>query len=139
MSSDTKFEIPTSKALANSNAIKCIPGKIEAEKLADKKVVKAGDTVTYSIVAKNVLDKTTVKDVVIEDTLPGGLELDAASILLDGKKVEAEVKGNYLKVVVPKINGVGEAKVTFTAKVMKKDAGMKFILCTCVFWLIKGE
>ncbi|WP_242261577.1 isopeptide-forming domain-containing fimbrial protein, partial [Bacillus cereus group sp. BfR-BA-01453] len=123
ISSDKKFEIPTIKVAPNPDAIQCVPGKMEAEKLVDKNLVRAGDKITYTIIAKNVLDKTTVKDVVIEDTLPAGLELDASSIQLNGKKVEAEVNGNSLKVAVPKIRGVGEAKVTFTAKVLKEDAG----------------
>ncbi|MCU5484781.1 MucBP domain-containing protein, partial [Bacillus cereus] len=123
ISSDKKFEIPIIKVAPNPNAINCIPGKVQAEKLVDKNLVKVGDSVTYTITAKNVLEKTTAKDVVIEDALPEGLELDASSILLDGKKVEAEVKGNSLKVLVPQIRGVGEAKVTFTAKVTKEEAG----------------
>ncbi|PFE50949.1 cell wall anchor protein, partial [Bacillus cereus] len=123
VSSDKKFEIPTIKVAPNPNAIDCVPGKIEAEKLVDKNLVKTGDKITYKIIAKNVLDKTTAKNVVIKDTLPEGLELDASSIHLDGKKVEAEVEGNSLKVTVPQIRGVGEAIVTFTAKVTKEEAG----------------
>uniref|UniRef100_UPI001F57A424 vWA domain-containing protein n=1 Tax=Bacillus cereus group sp. BfR-BA-01309 TaxID=2920286 RepID=UPI001F57A424 len=56
---DAKFEIPITHTPSNPNAIKCIPGKIGAAKLADKKVVQPGEKVTYTIVARNVVDKTT--------------------------------------------------------------------------------
>ncbi|MGF2056028.1 isopeptide-forming domain-containing fimbrial protein, partial [Vagococcus fluvialis] len=60
-------------------------GKLEATKTADKKEVKVGDVITYTINATNTVKDSLLNPVVITDNLPEGLELVKDSVKASDK------------------------------------------------------
>ncbi len=96
------------------------PGKLAAAKLANQEQAKAGDIVTYTIVAKNLIVGTKLKNVTIVDSLSVEVEFVKNSLLLDGQSVENEGDDKTIKVIIPEINGIGEKKLIFQVEVTKE-------------------
>ncbi|WHF27485.1 isopeptide-forming domain-containing fimbrial protein [Bacillus altitudinis] len=102
----------------------------KAEGNTDKKQVQVGDTLLYTIKTKNSVEDSVIKDLVIADKLPEGLEYVAGSLKVDGQTVtdaKDDDNGDYTKGTV---NGqFGDIKdtdwhtVTFEAKVAKGQTG----------------
>ena len=92
-------------------------GKLEASKTVDKKSTKVGETLTYTIKAKNTVEGSTLSPVVIKDVMPKGLELVKGSIKASNDKAVIEEKGNEFIATFDKVTGGQEISVTFQAKV----------------------
>ena len=114
--------------------------KLESEKISeisqkaegnkDEKQVQVGDTLLYTIKAKNSVEDSVIKDLVITDQLPEGLEYVEGSLKVDGQAVtdaKDDDNGDYTKGTVT--GQFGDIKdtdwhtVTFEAKVAKGQSG----------------
>ncbi|MEE3678841.1 isopeptide-forming domain-containing fimbrial protein, partial [Bacillus safensis] len=114
--------------------------KLESEKTSeihqkadgntDEKQVQVGDTLLYTIKTKNSVEDSVIKDLVITDQLPEGLEYVEGSLKVDDQAVtdaKDDDNGDYTK---GKVTGqFGDIKdtdwhtVTFEAKVAKGQSG----------------
>ncbi|MEK4317573.1 MULTISPECIES: isopeptide-forming domain-containing fimbrial protein [Bacillus] len=114
--------------------------KLESEKTSeisqkakgnkDEKQVQVGDTLLYTIKTKNSVEDSIIKDLVIADQLPKGLEYVEGSLKVDGQAVtdaKDDDNGDYRKGTVT--GQFGDIKdtdwhtVTFEAKVAKGTEG----------------
>ncbi|MEH7477149.1 isopeptide-forming domain-containing fimbrial protein [Bacillus altitudinis] len=102
----------------------------KAEGNTDEKQVQAGDTLLYTIKTKNSVEDSVIKDLVIADQLPEGLEYVEGSLKVDGQAVtdaKDDDNGDYTKGTVT--GQFGDIKdtdwhtVTFEAKVAKGSEG----------------
>lgn len=92
---------------------------------------QVNDTATYTLTAKNnkpITYTTTWADVVITDTIPDGLDLDAASVKIDGSTPPAGAvtyaeDTRLLTVNVGDLESQVEAVVTFEAKINRDRIG----------------
>lgn len=113
------FEITdTSKygvVLAISNPANAPKAEFTAVKNADKKVLKPGETFKYTISVKNTVPGSTLKNVVVEDTMPEGIDF-VGDLKLNDVPIGVAT-GNSIKVTIPEIKGDESAQVTFTAKI----------------------
>lgn len=100
--------------LAISNPANAPKAEFTADKKADKKLLKPGDTFTYTISVKNTVPGSTLKNVVVEDTMPEGIEF-VGDLKLNGAPI-GTANGNSIKVTIPEIKGNDTAQITFTAK-----------------------
>lgn len=105
--------------LAISNKAKRPKGEFTAQKEASKKILQPGETFTYKITVKNTVKDSLLKDLVVEDTMPEGIEI-VGNLKLNGKEV-GEILGDRFKVVIPELNGSQTAEVTIDVKA-KTDA-----------------
>ncbi|MGN7043517.1 isopeptide-forming domain-containing fimbrial protein, partial [Bacillus safensis] len=102
----------------------------KAEGNTDEKQVQAGDTLLYTIKTKNSVEDSVIKDLVITDKLPEGLQYVEGSLKVDGQTVtdaKDDDNGDYTK---GKVTGqFGDIKdndwhtVTFEAKAVKGSEG----------------
>ncbi|MGE6632003.1 isopeptide-forming domain-containing fimbrial protein [Bacillus sp. NPDC077027] len=116
------------------------PPKLESEKSVsiaqkangntDEKHPEVGDTLLYTIKTKNTVQYGVLKNLVISDQLPSGLNYVAGSLKVDGQAVtdaKDNDNGDYTNGTVS--GHVGDVKdrnwhtVTFEAKVAKGQAG----------------
>ncbi|MDR4996989.1 isopeptide-forming domain-containing fimbrial protein [Bacillus altitudinis] len=114
--------------------------KLESEKTSkisqkakgnkDEKEVQVGDTLLYTIKTKNSVEDSVIKDLVIADQLPEGLEYVEGSLKVDGQGVtdaKDDDNGDYTKGTVT--GQFGDIKdtdwhtITFEAKVAKGQSG----------------
>ncbi|MFA3776372.1 isopeptide-forming domain-containing fimbrial protein [Bacillus safensis] len=114
--------------------------KLESEKTSeisqkakgntDEKQVQAGDTLLYTIKTKNSVEDSVIKDLVIADKLPEGLEYVEGSLKVDGQAAtdaKDDDNGDYTKGTVT--GQFGDIKdtdwhtVTFKVKVAKGSEG----------------
>lgn len=94
-------------------------------------VTQVGDKVKYTIVAENKRAGSLLRDVVIRDTLPEGLTLDAGSIVLTtpaNKQIKVDAgaydkKSRILSVYVGNVWGGQRYTLTFTATVNEDAIG----------------
>jgi choice-of-anchor A domain-containing protein/fimbrial isopeptide formation D2 family protein len=112
----TEPEVPTTKV-----------GKLEANKVADKKQVKVGEKLTYTIAAKNVVPKSKLSKVIVTDELPESLDLveDSLLVTVNGKEFkinqeDIEINGNRIKVTFRNVIGNQEIEISFQATVNEK-------------------
>ncbi|MFW3588584.1 collagen-binding domain-containing protein [Vagococcus fluvialis] len=112
----TEPEVPTTKV-----------GKLEANKVADKKQVKVGEKLTYTIAAKNVVPESKLSKVIITDELPESLDLVEGSLLVkvNGQEFkinqeDIEINGNHIKVTFKNVIGNQEIEISFQAAVNEK-------------------
>ena len=112
----TEPEVPTIKV-----------GKLEANKVADKKQVKVGEKLTYTIAAKNVVPESKLSKVIITDELPESLDLVEGSLLVkvNGQEFkinqeDIEINGNHIKVTFRNVIGNQEIEISFQATVNEK-------------------
>ncbi|MFI3938080.1 collagen-binding domain-containing protein [Vagococcus fluvialis] len=112
----TEPEVPTTKV-----------GKLEANKVADKKQVKVGEKLTYTIAAKNVVPESKLSKVIITDELPESLDLVEGSLLVkvNGQEFkinqeDIEINGNHIKVIFRNVIGNQEIEISFQAAVNEK-------------------
>jgi len=97
-----------------------VPADITLTKVADKKVVHVGDTVTYTIEAKNS-ETGGVWNGTIEDPLPANVELVSGSTTLNGVALaDEDVWSEGQLTVSPVTVKAGEtATITFQVKVLE--------------------
>ncbi|MBJ8077545.1 isopeptide-forming domain-containing fimbrial protein, partial [Bacillus cereus group sp. N12] len=101
--------------------------KLESEKTAknlQNKNIEVGDEIKYTIKTRNTVSDSLVQNLVIEDTLPEGLEYVSGTLQVDGKAVTDAAdtdKGQFEKgKVTGKLGNVTDTKwhtVVFHAKI----------------------
>lgn len=113
----TEPEVPTTKV-----------DKLEANKVADKKQVKVGEKLTYTIAAKTVVPESKLSKVIITDELPESLDLVGGSLLVkvNGQEFkinqeDIEINGNHIKVTFRNVIGNQEIEISFQATVNEKS------------------
>ncbi|WP_423778846.1 isopeptide-forming domain-containing fimbrial protein [Bacillus thuringiensis] len=91
---------------------------------------EVGDTLLYTIQTRNTISDSPVKNAVIEDQLPAGLEYVPGTLQVDGKAVtdtEGDDNGHYIQSkVTGKLGDIADTEwhsVTFHAKVKADQAG----------------
>ncbi|MBC5887455.1 isopeptide-forming domain-containing fimbrial protein, partial [Bacillus pumilus] len=101
----------------------------KAEGNTNEKQVQVGDTLLYTIKTKNSVEDSVIKDLVITDQLPEGLEYVEGSLKVDGQAVtdaKDDDNGDYTKGTVT--GQFGDIKdtdwhtITFEAKIAKGQA-----------------
>ncbi|OTY36781.1 hypothetical protein BK742_24125, partial [Bacillus thuringiensis serovar pingluonsis] len=107
--------------------------KLESEKSAKSlqdKPIAVGDEIEYTIKMRNTISDSLIKNAVIEDQLPAGLEYVPGTLQVDGKAVtdtEGDDNGHYIQgKVTGKLGDVADTEwhsVTFHAKVKADQAG----------------
>lgn len=100
--------------LAISNKGKRPKGEFTAQKEASKKILQPGEIFTYKVTVKNTVKDSLLKDLVVEDTMPEGIEI-VGNLKLDGKEV-GEILGDQFKVVIPELSGNETAEITIDVK-----------------------
>ncbi len=96
----------------------------------DAKNPEVGDTIRYTITTKNTIEDSLVENLVITDTIPGGLTYVAGSLEVDGKQVTDAKDDDAGHVVDGKVTGnfgdvtdTKEHTVTFLVTVDKGQSG----------------
>ncbi len=107
--------------------------KLESEKSAKNlqdKPIAVGDEIEYTIKMRNTISDSLIKNAVIEDQLPAGLEYVPGTLQVDGKAVtdaEGDDNGHYIQgKVTGKLGDITDIEwhsVTFHAKVKADQAG----------------
>ncbi|MCD4541978.1 DUF11 domain-containing protein, partial [Klebsiella pneumoniae subsp. pneumoniae] len=95
-------------------------GKIAAQKVANNHKPKLGEEVEYRISFKNTVENGKLEKVIIEDTIPNGLEYVKGSIIAEGSKpkpVELQVKNNKVMAKYPEITDTEKRSIVFKVKV----------------------
>ncbi|QIW78814.1 isopeptide-forming domain-containing fimbrial protein [Bacillus tequilensis] len=109
-----------------------IKEKADGNKDADHP--ESGDTLLYTIQTRNTVDDSLVKDLVISDSLPEGLEYVAGTLKMDGTAVSDDQDDDHGYYADGKASGefgnVTDTKwhsVTFEAKVKSGQAGKDIV------------
>lgn len=93
------------------------PG-LTAEKSVDKSEAHVGDTLTYTVTAKNAEDATTpLKNAALTDTLPGFVDFVQGSVMVDGTSGQYRFDNGVLTVELGDIAPGAEKTVTFQVTV----------------------
>lgn len=107
-------------------ALEVIPPELVINKSVKNKENKTyyevGDTVEYSIVAKNKVDGTVAKSVTIEDEVPEGLQFVEGTLKASHNAVP-EYKNGKISVNFGHVSDTDERMVTFEAKILDNQAG----------------
>lgn len=95
--------------------------KPEVTKTADKSAANVGDKVTYTIkLANGEFASAAIKDAVLTDTIPNGLDIQYGSVTLNGKLTNDYSYDEASRVLTVKVGDLGIEKsetVTFVAVV----------------------
>ena len=95
--------------------------KPEVTKTADKSTANVGDKVTYTIkLANGEFASVAIKDAVLTDTIPNGLDMQYGSVTLNGKLTNEYNYDEASRVLTVKVGDLGiekSATVTFVAVV----------------------
>ena len=95
--------------------------KPEVTKTADKSAANVGDKVTYTIkLANGEFASVAIKDAVLTDTIPNGLDIQYGSVTLNGKLTNDYSYDEASRVLTVKVGDLGveeSATVTFVAVV----------------------
>lgn len=95
--------------------------KPEVTKTADKSAANVGDKVTYTIkLANGEFASVAIKDAVLTDTIPNGLDMQYGSVTLNGKLTNDYSYDEASRVLTVKVGDLGiekSATVTFVAVV----------------------
>ncbi|MFB4366857.1 isopeptide-forming domain-containing fimbrial protein [Bacillus sp. LR_6] len=125
-SNDT--EIYPRKPNVESKKTASLQEKAEGNK--DEKHPEVGDTLLYTIETRNTIEDSLLKDLVISDELPDGLEYVSGSLKVDNKGVSDAKDDDKGDVTDGKVSGqIGDVTdtewhtVTFEAKVKAGQAG----------------
>ncbi|WP_339235862.1 isopeptide-forming domain-containing fimbrial protein [Bacillus sp. FSL K6-1012] len=125
-SNDT--EIYPRKPDVESKKTASLQAKAEGNK--DEKHPEVGDTLLYTIETRNTIEDSLLKDLVISDELPDGLEYVSGSLKVDGTAVSDAQDDDKGDVTAGKVSGqIGDVTdtewhtVTFEAKVKPGQAG----------------
>ncbi|MGQ9005897.1 isopeptide-forming domain-containing fimbrial protein [Bacillus subtilis] len=125
-SNDT--EIYPRKPDVESKKTASLQAKAEGNK--DEKHPEAGDTLLYTIETRNTIEDSLLKDLVISDELPDGLEYVSDSLKVDGTAVSDAQDDDKGDMTDGKVSGqIGDVTdtdwhtVTFEAKVKAGQAG----------------
>ncbi|WP_156324088.1 isopeptide-forming domain-containing fimbrial protein, partial [Bacillus sp. JCM 19034] len=108
-------------------ALEIIPPELEinkevSNKLGDNSHYEVGDTVVYTIVAKNTVDGTIAKNVTIEDEIPSGLEFIEGT-LQASHNVTPDYNNGKITADFGNVSDTDERTVTFEAKILDDQAG----------------
>ncbi|PYE92317.1 isopeptide-forming domain-containing fimbrial protein, partial [Bacillus sp. 196mf] len=95
-------------------------GKIKAKKIVNNETPKLGEEVEYRISMKNTVKYGKLTDVIIEDTLPEGLEYVENSLKAEGAgtdSVELKFENGKVMAKYPEIMDTEERSIVFKVKV----------------------
>ncbi|ASZ68638.1 isopeptide-forming domain-containing fimbrial protein [Bacillus cereus] len=95
-------------------------GKIKAKKIVNNETPKLGEEVEYRISMKNTVKYGKLTDVIIEDTLPEGLEYVENSLKAEGvgtDSVELKFENGKVMAKYPEIMDTEERSIVFKVKV----------------------
>ena len=102
------------------------PG-LTAEKSVDKSEAHVGDTLTYTVTAKNAEDATTpLKNAALTDTLPGFVDFVQGSVMVDGTSGQYSFDKGVLNVELGDIEPGAEKAVTFQVTVNRTAYNQSF-------------
>ncbi|WP_142329027.1 isopeptide-forming domain-containing fimbrial protein, partial [Bacillus thuringiensis] len=106
-------------------------GKIKAKKIVNNETPKLGEEVEYRISMKNTVKYGKLTDVIIEDTLPEGLEYVENSLKAEGAgtdSVELKFENGKVMAKYPEIMDTEERSIVFKVKVKEEvTVGKKII------------
>ncbi|PFS26186.1 isopeptide-forming domain-containing fimbrial protein [Bacillus thuringiensis] len=106
-------------------------GKIKAKKIVNNETPKLGEEVEYRISIKNTVKYGKLTDVIIEDTLPEGLEYVENSLKAEGAgtdSVELKFENGKVMAKYPEIMDTEERSIVFKVKVKEEvTVGKKII------------
>lgn len=105
--------------LAISNKAILPKGEFTATKEASEQVLKPGEKFTYTITVTNTVEGSILKNLLVEDNMPDGIQIDG-NLRLNGEAVD-EIIGNGFKVTIPELKGNEIATIKVDA-VVKEDA-----------------
>lgn len=94
-------------------------GEFTATKEASEQVLKPGEKFTYTITVTNTVEGSILKNLLVEDNMPDGIQIDG-NLRLNGEAVD-EIIGNGFKVTIPELKGNEIATIKVDA-VVKEDA-----------------
>lgn len=115
LGADNSEDIPVSDSSTKIEDGK--PG-LTAEKTVDKAQAQVGDTLTYTITARNAEDATApLKNATLTDTLPGSVDFVQGSVMVDGASGHYSFENNTLTVELGEIAPGAEKAVTFQVTV----------------------
>ena len=121
--------ISNSVSVTSSNNNKVVTDKVTVDiykpvlqisKTSDKEVYNYKDIVTYTLNIQQTIDGATANDVVINDILPKGLELNEKSFIFEGintEEVEVKKTERGFKIIIPSLRD----KVSITYKATIND------------------
>ncbi len=102
------------------------PG-LTSKKSVDKGKAKVGDTLTYTVTAKNAEDATApLEDTTLTDTLPAFVDFVQGSVMVDGASGRYRFEKGALTVELGEIAPGAEKAVTFQVKVNSTAYGQAF-------------
>lgn len=91
------------------------------EKKASVSAAKVGDSITYTLIAGNTDEAAVaIKDAVVTDTLPKGLDFQYGSVQVDGKNISGTSYDDGTRVLTVPVGDIKPGKsveITFVAKV----------------------
>ncbi len=98
--------------------------KLHSEKLASVKEVKVNDHFKYTINVSNTVEGSKpLRNIVVKDTLPKGLEFTDSIIYVNGIAVDAEVKNNGFEIVLEEVRYGEDISITFSVHVLDDATG----------------
>ncbi|MGX7244867.1 isopeptide-forming domain-containing fimbrial protein [Enterococcus quebecensis] len=114
--------------------IKVVPkaGELNLKKTVTKddkdvhdKIIRVGDIITYTMVVENpVTDPSQVKDVILKDLIPEGLEYQPTTLKVNGMlKPDSHITGQTLTINLGVIKEKAKVTVTFDVKVTAAAKG----------------
>ncbi|MGG4545758.1 isopeptide-forming domain-containing fimbrial protein, partial [Bacillus velezensis] len=106
-------------------------GKLKAEKFVNNKKPKLGEEVEYRISFKNTVENGKLEKVIIEDTIPNGLEYVKGSEKAEGDKpapLKLSVKDGKVIAEYDNITDMKERSIVFKVKVKEEAEVWKEII-----------
>lgn len=89
-------------------------GDFTAKKEASKHLLVPGEQFSYKISVTNTVKDSTLKNLIVEDTMPDGIEI-IGNLKLNGQVV-GTISGDSFKVIIPELKGEETAEVTLDVK-----------------------
>ena len=102
---------------------------LSIEKTADKDIYNVKDEITYTLNIKQTAENARANDVVINDIIPDGLELDINSFVIKGIEKDNYVIEETEKGFMIKINALEDkATISYKAKIVNNDLAGKSVM-----------
>lgn len=92
-----------------------LQGEFIAKKEASKKVLIPDEVFEYKITVENTVKDSVLKNLLVEDTMPEGIEI-VGNLRLDGQSTIG-ISGDSFKVTIPELKGGESAEILIDVKV----------------------